>query len=164
MAFDAYLKIDNISGEALDANHKDWIEILDFRYMLEQPISSTASSSGGATAGGAKCVDLYINKYIDKASPKIFEACASGQHFKNMVIDINRAGGSQQRYLQIKLEEVIISSVTGNGTHFGDIPTESIMLNYGRISFNYVQQKRSDGQGGGAVSGGWDRIGKRKFA
>ncbi|WP_255302195.1 type VI secretion system tube protein Hcp [Pseudomonas syringae] len=30
MAFDAYLKIEGIPGEALDAQFKDWIEMEDF--------------------------------------------------------------------------------------------------------------------------------------
>ncbi|GAB0080236.1 Uncharacterized protein AC502_3415 [Pseudomonas syringae pv. maculicola] len=30
MAFDAYLKIEGIPGEALDAQFKDWIEMDDF--------------------------------------------------------------------------------------------------------------------------------------
>ena len=32
MSFDAYLKIEGIPGDALDANHKDWIELTDFHY------------------------------------------------------------------------------------------------------------------------------------
>ena len=32
MAFDAYLKIDGIPGEALDSKHKDWIEITSYSF------------------------------------------------------------------------------------------------------------------------------------
>ena len=88
MSFDAYLKIEGIPGEALDANHKDWIELTDFHYGVMQSVSDTASSAGGATVGGASCPDLFIAKLLDKASPKLFEACASGQHFKSMVIKV----------------------------------------------------------------------------
>ena len=60
MAFDAYLKIDGIVGEALDSNHKDWIEITDLRYTVEQTVSTTASSAGGATAGRSNFPDFSI--------------------------------------------------------------------------------------------------------
>ena len=164
MAFDAYLKIDGIVGEALDSNHKDWIEITDFRYMVEQIVSSTASSAGGATAGKSNFPDFSIDKYIDKASPKLFELCASGKHIKNVVIHINRAGGKQEKYLQIKLEEVIITSVVGAASTHSDLPLEHVNFNYGRISFTYIQQSRATGQAGGNISGGWDRTANKTYA
>ncbi|NVL30809.1 type VI secretion system tube protein Hcp, partial [Pseudomonas syringae pv. actinidiae] len=55
MAFDAYLKIECIPGEALDAQFKDWIEMDDFDVGASQSASVTATSSGGAT-GGPECV------------------------------------------------------------------------------------------------------------
>lgn len=164
MSFDAYMKMESVPGESLDSNHKDWIEILEVRYLLNQDVSNTASSAGGATAGRIQCHDMHIAKYVDKASPKLLEACASGQHFKTITIDIHRAGGTQQKYLSIKLEEVIISSLAMRTSQHAEFPSEDITLNYGRISVNYVQQKRSDGQGGGSVKGGWDRIANKKFA
>ncbi|WP_044424816.1 type VI secretion system tube protein Hcp, partial [Pseudomonas avellanae] len=51
MAFDAYLKIEGIPGEALDAQFKDWIELEDFDVGATQSASATATSAGGATGG-----------------------------------------------------------------------------------------------------------------
>ena len=164
MAFDAYLKIDGIVGEALDSNHKDWIEITDFRYVVEQVVSATASSAGGATAGRSNFPDFSISKHIDKASAKLFELCASGKHIKNIVIHINRAGGKQEKYLQIKLEEVLITNVSAFGGTHDDLPIEHVNFNYGRISFTYTQQSRATGQAGGNISGGWDRIANKTYA
>ena len=164
MSFDGYLKIEGIVGESLDAEHKDWIEITDFRYMVEQIVSATASSAGGATAGKSNFPDITIGKYIDKASPKLFESCASGKHFKTVVIHINRAGGKQEKYLEIKMEEVIITSVISGGNNHGDLPTENVNFNYGRISFTYVQQKRATGTAGGNISGGWDRVANKTYS
>ena len=164
MAFDAYLKIDGIAGEALDSSHKDWIEINDFKYMVEQTISSTASSAGGATAGKSNFPDFTISKHVDKASPKLFELCASGKHIKNVVIHVNRAGGKQEKYLQIKLEEVLITAVSAFGSNHDDLPIEHVSFNYGRISFTYIQQSRATGQAGGNISGGWDRIANKTYA
>ena len=164
MSFDAYLKIDGIVGESLDTEHKDWIELTDFRYAVEQVVSSTASSAGGATAGKSNFPDFTISKYIDKASPKLFECCASGKHLNNVVIHINRAGGKQEKYLDIKLEEVIITSVTGAGNAHGDLPLEHINFNYGRIAFTYIQQKRATGTAGGNINGGWDRVANKTYS
>lgn len=166
MAFDAYLQIDNntIPGESLDDGHTKWIEVLQYNYDAQQDISNTASSAGGATAGRVRQGDFQITKFVDCATPKLYESCCSGQHFKKVVLHVNRAGGKQVRYLEITMEEVIISGVFGNGASSGDLPVEVVRFNFGRIRFNYIQQQRGTGAGSGNVSGGWDRIANKKYS
>jgi type VI secretion system secreted protein Hcp len=36
------------------------------------------------------------------------------------------------------------------------LPTEAVTLNYGTIEWNYTQQKRTDGSGGGSVNTKFD--------
>lgn len=115
MAIDAFLKMADIPGESLDAQFKDWIEMEDFDVGASQSASATTTSSGGASSGRAKMSDLYFRKAVDKATPKLHEACCSGRHFKEVTIALNRAGNDKIKYLEIKLEEVIVSSVSLNG-------------------------------------------------
>jgi type VI secretion system secreted protein Hcp len=166
MAFDAYLKIEGIPGESLDDKHKDWIEIKGFDFGASQSTSATASSSGGATAERVNLSDFTIRKFIDKASPKLFEACCKGQHIKEVTLSVNRAGGDKVKYLEVKLEEVIVSATTidGNPAVEGDLPSEVVKFNFGRIKKTYTQQKRQDGSGGGNVAGGWDRTKNKVYA
>lgn len=51
MAFDAYIKIDEIPGEALDEKYNKWIEVTGYDFGVSQSTSATASSAGGATSG-----------------------------------------------------------------------------------------------------------------
>lgn len=51
MAFDAFLKINGIPGEALDEQHRDWIEITGYRFGTQQGTSATASSAGALLPG-----------------------------------------------------------------------------------------------------------------
>ncbi|MDU8588512.1 hypothetical protein RYA93_28390, partial [Pseudomonas syringae pv. actinidiae] len=44
------------------------------------------------------------------------------------------------------------------------VPIEVVNLNYGRIKFEYSQQRRADGGSAGIVSGGWDRTANKPFA
>lgn len=178
MAFDAYLKIDGVPGEALDDAHRDWIELKRFDFGASQATSATASSAGGASAERVNLSEFTIEKFIDKASAKLFEFCCKGQHIKNITLEVNRAGGSKVRYLQVQLEEVIVSSTNIEGTSVStgwenqrnsdvedrnDLPYETVKFNYARIKITYTQQKRSDGQGGGNVTGGWDRTRNKVF-
>lgn len=165
MAFDAFLKIDGAPGESTDDKHKDWIEILSFSHGLHQPASATKSSVGGATAERCDHQDFSIVKNLDKASAKLFEFCCTGKHIKDVTVEFCRAGGDKVKYLEIKMEEVIVSSVSPGGSSQGEggFPMESASFNYGKIKWTYTQQKRSDGSGGGNVTAGWDLTANKKY-
>jgi type VI secretion system secreted protein Hcp len=157
MAFDGFIKIDGIPGESTDDKHKDWIEILSFSHKHSQPGSATDSSAGGGTTERADFDDLVVVKHIDKASAKIAEFCASGKHIANVVIELCRAGGDKLRYMEIKMEQVVISGYQSGGQSKEDLlPVENVSFNFGKIKWTYTQQKRPDGSGGGNVTGGWD--------
>lgn len=158
MAFDAFLKIDGIPGESTDDKHKDWIEILSFNHGISQPASTTVSSAGGGSAERCDHDDFTITKLVDKAHPKLMEHVSSGKHIKNVTLELCRAGGDKLKYLEVKMEEVIVSNVSPSGASSGEhgFPQESVSFNYGKIKWTYTQQKRPDGSGGGNVTGGWD--------
>lgn len=157
MAFDAFLKIDGIPGESTDEKHSEWIEILSFAHKLEQPAQATASSAGGATAERVNHAPYEITHSLDKASPKIYEACCTGKHIKEVTIELCRAGGDKVKYMEIKMEQVLISRVEPHGSaNDSGFPAEKVSFSYGKIKWIYTQQKRSDGAGGGNVSAGWD--------
>ena len=64
-------------------------------------------------------------KKMDKASPVLFLACTTGQHFKSAIITARKAGGGQQEYLKITMEECMVSSynVGGHGAAITSPPS-----------------------------------------
>ena len=158
--FDTFLQLDGVPGEATDDKHKDWIELLSYNHDMSQPVSSTRSSAGGAATGRTQHGDFTITKFVDKASPKLYEAVSNGKHFSKAKIEVCRAGGSQVKFLEITLEEVMVSGVQlnshGSSKDGQELPTESVTLNYGKIEWIYTQQKRKDGSGGGNVTAKYD--------
>jgi type VI secretion system secreted protein Hcp len=154
---DIYMQIDGLKGESTDSEHKDWIELLSFNHSISQPASATAASAGGGTTARSQHSDYSITKYIDLASPKLYEICASGKHIKDVTIEMLRASGDKRvKYMVVKMEQVVISHVAPAGG--ADFPTESISFNYGTIKWTYTQQKRTDGSGGGNAAGGWSLV------
>jgi type VI secretion system secreted protein Hcp len=159
MPFDAFIKIDGIPGESTDDKHKDWIEALSFSSGVSQPTAGSASTGGGAAAQRANFSDFSFVKTLDKSSPKLALACADGTHIKEITLELCRAGGSDKvKYYEIKMSNSIISSYRPGGSSQGgeNLPLEEISINYGKIEWTYIQQKRADGSGGGQVAGGWD--------
>ena len=155
MAFDGFIKIDGIQGESKDDKHKDWMEITSYGWTVNQPTSASASTAGGGSSERASFGKLVIGKELDKASPKLALYCADGTHIKEVVLELCRAAGSDKlKYMEYKLSNVIINSVSANGSN--GVPAESISFDYGKIEWTYTQQKRSDGAGGGNVAAGWN--------
>ena len=116
MAFDAFLNIDGVPGESTDDKHKGWIEILSFSHGATQPSSATASSAGGGTTERVTFDDLTVTKHIDKASAKLHELCASGKHLATVTMQLCRAGGDKLQYMEVKMEQVVISAVHSGGS------------------------------------------------
>ncbi len=158
MAFDTFLKIDGIPGESKDEAHSDWIEVLSFNHGMTQPASAVASSAGGATSGRIDMGDFSVAKHLDKATPKLAEACCTGKHIPSVIVEVCRAGGSKVKYMEYKMTNAIVSSISAGGAANGgdEVPVEQVSFNFGKIEWTYTQQKRSDGSGGGNVSAGWD--------
>jgi type VI secretion system secreted protein Hcp len=120
---------------------------------------------GGATAERVNHSALQVRHHIDRASPKIYEACCTGRHIDEVVIDVCRSGGQRVKYLEIRLEQVLISGVRVDGSpERNGFPCETLDFSYGKIRWVYTQQKRADGSGGGNVSAGWDLTGNRCIA
>ena len=156
MASDAFLEIDGIKGESTDKEFKDQIEILSYSWGVSQAASGTASSSGGGSVARADFQDLSIVKELDSASPLISKACWSGKHISKVVLRLNRAGGEKRvKYMEYKMENVIISSVSIGGGG-GGIPTEAVTFNYGKLTTTYTKQARPGGGGAGEIPAGWD--------
>jgi type VI secretion system secreted protein Hcp len=152
-AADYFLKIDGIEGESQDSKHKAEIEIQSFSFGATQTGSFAAGGGGGA--GKVSMQDFHFTVPVNKSSPKLMLACASGQHIKKAVLTVRKAGKEQQEYLKYTFSDILVSSYqTGGGG--GDVmPVDQISLNFAKIEHEYKEQK-ADGTLGGSVKAGWD--------
>lgn len=134
-AVDYYLKIEGIPGESTDAKHKDWIEVLSYNHGLSQPASALARD-GSLVAARVNHQDFTITKRMDKASPLLAKALASGKHFPSITLSLRRAGGDPQPYMRYVLHDCIITSIKPVA---GDVPMEQVSFNYAKIKWTYVR-------------------------
>jgi type VI secretion system secreted protein Hcp len=137
MAADIFAKLGDIKGESIDDKHKDEIEVLSFSWGVT---NAGSAATGGAGAGKATFRDLSIVHNIDKASPKLLQACATGVHLKEATITHRKAGRSQQEFLVVKMNDIIVTSVTHGGA--GDqTPSETVSLAFAKVNLEYRPQK-----------------------
>lgn len=151
---DFFLKIDGIDGESADAKHSGEIDLLSWSWGETQ--SGTASGGGGGGAGKVSMQDFHFVMTVNKATPKLIQACAGGDHIKSAILTCRKAGGEQEEYLKYTFTDLLISSYqTGGSGGSGVIPTEQISFNYSKVEVEYKEQK-ADGTLGGAIKAGWD--------
>jgi type VI secretion system secreted protein Hcp len=140
MASDIFAKIGDIKGESLDAKHKDEVEVLSWSWGVSQ--SGTMAHGGGGGEGKASFNDFNFTHRIDKASPSLMKACATGNHIKEATITVRKAGKGQQEFLIIKMTDIIITSVNPSGSGEGSSTTaESVALQFAKVALEYKPQK-----------------------
>jgi type VI secretion system secreted protein Hcp len=153
MAFDAFIKIDGVPGEATDDKHKDWISLASFNWGVSQ---SAAMAGGGLSAGKANFQDFSVAKRMDKSSPILFQHCATGKHTKQLSVSLCRATGEKREYLLYKFSDVMVTSYQTGGSPEGeDIPMESVTFAYTKVELTYTPVN-SQGKAGSPVSTSYD--------
>jgi type VI secretion system secreted protein Hcp len=151
MAVDMFLKLDGIKGESADAKHKGEIDIVSWQWGVSQ--TGTMAHGGGGGAGKSSLSDLTITHTLDAASPILALHCTTGQHIKSGTLVNRKAGKDQQEYYIIKLSDILITNVSDSAG--GDIPHESVSMNYAKIEVEYKPQK-ADGSLDAGIKWGWD--------
>jgi len=151
-AVDYFLKIDGIPGEAADSKHKDEINVLSFSFGANQ--GGTFAFGGGGGAGKVVMQDFHFMMNVNKASPKAFLACATGEHIKEAILTCRKAGKEQQEYLTVKFTDLMVSSYQTNGDgQANHLPTDSVSLNFAKIQWNYQVQNEKGQLVPGALAG-----------
>jgi len=153
MAVDMFMKIDTVDGEAQDTKHKKEIDVLAWSWGISN--NGSAHNGNGAGSGKASVHDLTFTKWVDRATPNLALACCSGKHFKDATLIIRKAGAKPVEYVKIKMETVLITSVSTGGSGGEDRLTENITLNFAKVSLDYVPQD-DKGAGGTAIPMSWD--------
>jgi type VI protein secretion system component Hcp len=137
---EAVMIISGIAGEiSISLDRTDWSQVRgmpDPRTPRPSEIDTLGSRSANPLTsrgsspppdrGKVAIQDFTLTKDVDKASPKLHGACASGKHIPEVRLEI-RPGGSQRRdLLVIKMRNVIITRVDEQPAPSGGRATEAV--------------------------------------
>jgi len=140
MPSDSFAKIGDIKGESFDDKHKGEIEVLSWSWGITQ--SGTMAHGGGGGEGKANFNDFNFTHHIDKASPVLMKACATGEHIKDATITVRKAGKGQQEFLIVKMTDIIITGVAPSGAGDGAATAEHVALQFAKVDLEYKPQKQ----------------------
>lgn len=139
MAISIFARIGAIKGESHDAKHKDEIDVLSWSWGMSQ--SGTAGHGGGGGAGKVSFHEFNFTHHVDKASPNLMKACATGEHINDATITLRKAGKGQQEYLVITMTDVLVTSVSTSVSAEGDASIEGVVLAFAKVDLEYKPQK-----------------------
>jgi len=111
---------------------------------------------------------------VDKATPLLFFACASGQHIKTAILTCRKAGSTTTtgaaaaapakpgEFLVIKMTDVIITSLSEAGASGDDSPQDSVSLNFVQMEVDYTPQSPT-GANGTTIARAWNFRANKKI-
>ena len=89
-------------------------------------------------------MDVSFTKYVDSSTPKLQEACAGGKFIDDVYIVVTNPSRNEQEYYIIKMDRVIVTSISTGGSGGEDRLTVNVTLNFGKVNVNYTPQKPDD--------------------
>jgi type VI protein secretion system component Hcp len=133
------------NGEPKESFYKYWIELNSVTQTVTRAIETGRSGTARARAG---CVleEIEVEKEVDRVSVPLVQACSGGTAFPEVYIHLCAAvasgvgsGPSLHPYLELRLYAVKVTSysINGSGLDDGSIPTETLSLNFDKITWKY---------------------------
>lgn len=114
-------------GEATGPGHEGWLDFLG------------AAALGGPPLPGST---LTLSRRIDKASPLLMKACATGHHFPKVELQLCKLGeGKPQLFWTLTLTDVMVSSYknSGEGGSTGGPALEDLEIVHTGVRMTYYQ-------------------------
>lgn len=124
-ASDIFLKIPDIPGESTSDKHKNEIDVLSF--------------SWGVAA--RQCPSVSIVKYVDRATPALFEAASTQRDLQSASLTVSKVGDKASDYYRVVLTGAVTVMGADQSFSTGGEGTESISLSGQMMTIGYRPQK-----------------------
>jgi len=139
-----FLKMQGVTGEASDTDHKGEIEVLSWSWGMQAPTSLAT----GQAAGKATISEVRIVKRVDQSSPTLMNFLRGNKVIAQAQLTVRKAGEKPLEYFKIELENVRVTSLK---TESEDAElVERITLGFVKVKVSYIPQSATGARGGGA--------------
>ncbi|MCF8104191.1 MAG: Hcp family type VI secretion system effector [Desulfohalobiaceae bacterium] len=111
MAMTSYMTLEGtnqgkIDGDCAQGGREDMILIYNIEHNIEIP----RDTHTGLPTGQRIHHPFTVIKHVDKSSPKLYQACTSGEQFKTVEVQYYRINdkGQEEHYFTVKMETAIL--------------------------------------------------------
>lgn len=134
-----FLKVQGVTGEAVDADYKGEIEVVSWSWGMQ---------AAGETAGKARISELNIVKRVDQASATLMNFLRSRKVVPQARLIVRKAGQTPLPYFKIELENVRVISLKTESENAELV--ERVSLGFSKVKVSYTPQSATGAAGGGA--------------
>jgi len=167
MGSNAYIyfpKTDSLKGSAEndEVKGKNATAILSVSHSLNMPVTGADAGGQARLSGRAVFGDIIFSKYVDEITPYLNQMCAGGNIIPTAVLTWFSTGQNDStiaavNLLEITLSNVVFTTVSYSGTGGGDLPIETVGMNYTQIQWKQIEMSNvAPGKAGAAVTTTWD--------
>ncbi len=138
-----FLKVQGVTGEAADADHKGEIEVVSWSWGMQ---ASTNVATGQA-AGKSTISELHVVKRVDQASPTLMTYLRNNKVVGAASLSVRKAGTTPLEYFRIDLENVRVTALKAESENAELV--ERVSLGFSRVTVSYTPQGATGAKGGG---------------
>lgn len=141
-----FLKLQGVSGESGDADHKSEIDVVSWSWGMQ---ASASAAGGSLPAGRDAMTELEIIKRVDQSSPTLMLFLRNHKVIRQARLTVRKAGQTPLEYLTIDLEDVRITGLKIESESAELV--ERIRLGFSKVRVSYVPQDAKGGPGAANV-------------
>jgi len=130
------MQVDGIKGSVTTHGYEGWIELSSFHWGLSRSIGTAASGSTGREASNPTIGEIVVTMLSDASSAELVRYCLAGALDKKFTISFTTTPVRPFEFLKYELENVGLSQFSVNSE--GDIPMESLSLNFTKITATFT--------------------------
>jgi len=156
MAWDAYLHLEGVQGEATRSGHEGDIPLKSFTLGGSLPVISQPGQPLQVT-GRASVSGFHFTKKSDSSSPQLFGAMCKNLKFPSAKVSFYRGGSDTSvPYIAYEFTDVVLADLTWQGEETGDgIPQEQGTFYFNKIAVVYTHVA-ADGTASGTSEAEYD--------
>lgn len=140
MSLQMFMKIDGVTGSSKNYKYKGWMEVLSWNWGMT---SNRKVIHNGADAT-TSLNELSVIKPVGMESPDIRLLFAQGKLIPEIefcIIPVVAKRQAAEKYVDIKLEGILIKSIVTGGSVEDTFFKEHITLLFDKINFEYSQHE-----------------------
>jgi type VI secretion system secreted protein Hcp len=139
-----YMKYGSIKGAVTTDGFKDWIELNSFQWGVGRAIRSAARGATSREHSEPSLSEITVTKPSDVATPDLFLDAVAGQLNNKVTIKFTTTTkGKVETFLTYEMENTGLSRYSLSSS--GDIPKESLSLNFTKIAETFLGMDPSIG-------------------
>jgi|SRR6516162_1483268 type VI secretion system secreted protein Hcp len=132
-----YMKYGSIKGPVTTDGFKDWIELNSFQWGAGRAIGSATGHSNSREHSSPSFSEVTVRKRTDLSSPELFLEAVAGKLDNKVTLKFTTTTkGKVETFLTYELTDCGLSGCAL--TSEGDMPTESLRLNYTKITETFA--------------------------